>query len=171
MKSLLFLSLFSASVQSACPVFSQDQVKVLQDSYTFGQPYGNGHVLATLALQESSAGLFIVNTRTSDFGIYQGNVKTICAQANVELHSLSCGYEVAKVILEPEYAAKHALKTLDWWSKYYRKRKTKNAYEMTIRSYNTGFSPNSQNGDIFWDNYKKNSRMVKQCIQLKVTDV
>lgn len=163
---LLLLSMLSTSAL-ACPDLSKEQLNVIQEAYQQGKHQGNGLVLATLAFQESSAGMFLINHKTSDYGIYQGNYKTICVQAGVMHSTALCSLEIDKVVKDPVLAAQHALMTLDWWSNYYRGKQLSSTYQLTIRSYNAGFNPNSKQADMYWKKYQDNFSIINKCIKFE----
>ena len=159
----------SASVSAIdCPVFSIDQLHVLQHSYDRGKPHDLGLTMATIAFQESTAGKHLINAVTGDYGVYQGNWKTICEQSGVRHLTFSCNKEIELVLSDINVAADHAIETLTWWDNYYHKRKnvkTKHVFEKTIRSYNAGFSPKSKNGTKYWNKFKTNLNIIKTCIK------
>lgn len=166
-KFLLVLPLISSmSFASECLSLSTDQLHVLQQSYDYGQKYDYGLTLATIAMKESSAGLYTINAVSQDFGVYQGNYKTLCNQVGIEPNSFACNMEVSKVVHDIDVAASHALTTLLWWSEYYQNKEGKVTYERVIRSYNAGFNPDSTAASNYWNEFKSNMNMIKKCVKL-----
>lgn len=154
---------FSVHAQNACPVFEEEQLKVLQKSYELGKPHDLGHTLATIAYHESEAGKFVINAITSDYGIYQGNVRTICAQAGVRHNNFLCNIEIQRIIENHEHAANHAIETLKYWKDYHSKReKSFLVYENMIRSYNGGF--NFTKVDEYWKDFRTKFHEIKRCV-------
>lgn len=158
----LLLLIISTSVES-CPNFSIEQLHVLQYSYDRGVKNNIPLVLATIAYKESSAGKFLVNSATGDYGIYQGNYKTVCSQANVK--GRSCSREIERVINDKHVASDHAIETLLWWENYYHYHP--NQEEMMIRSYNAGFSAKSKDADLYWEQFRKRFIELQQCVRFK----
>lgn len=158
-KLVIALALVTATVQAyECPTFSLNQTKVLQYSYSRGIEHGLANVLASIAWTESTAGQVMISNWTSDYGVYQGNVKTICSQAGVLDERHLCNMELTRVVLDNEIAADHAIETLQWWLKYH-----KGNLQRAIRSYNAGFDFNSKQADAYWKKFTASSKMIKNC--------
>lgn len=167
--STLFVSLnVSASITpepeaEACPLFSREQIDILKQSYALGEPHDLGYTLAAIAFKESSAGLYLINAMSSDYGVYQGNVKTVCKQAGVYHNDWQCNREIQKVVEDINVAAEHAIETLKYWRGYHGKRaKNYIVYENTIRSYNGGFG--FKNVDQYWEEYRAGFHTIKRCV-------
>lgn len=150
-----------------CPNLSKSQIDVLHSSYESGKHYDLGYTMAAIALKESSAGKHLINPYTSDYGVYQGNYKTICNQSGVS--GLACSFEVQSVVQDISVAQKHALTTLMYFKNYYDRRISVNNYQMMIRSYHSGFSPFSADADLYWVKYRVNFKIIKKCIKLNET--
>lgn len=150
-----------------CPAFSREQVDVMKKSYELGKPFDLGFTLAALALKESSAGRYLINAISSDYGVYQGNVKTICIQKSVYHDSFLCNQEIQLVVNDIDRASEHAIETLIYWREYHGKRTPDSfVYENMIRSYNRGFSFEDTDGDHYWKLFKKDYHTVKRCVEL-----
>lgn len=153
------------SKEVTCPKFTQDQIDVMHKSYTLGEPHDMGYTLAAIALKESSAGEYVINAISRDFGIYQGNVETLCKQAGVFHNSFQCNMEIQNIVNDINLAAKHALITLNYWRDYHEKRSDSYlVYEKTVRSYNRGFSFADQGGTDYWEQFRKDFYTVKSCV-------
>lgn len=164
----LGISLLPLSVNAIdCPSLDLDQLHTIQFSYDYGKQYGLELTLATLAYRESSAGKVLINVKSGDFGVYQGNYKTICVQAGVYDNIIACNIELTKVVADNDTAAKHAVETIQWWDDYYSKKHSGNNYERVIRSYHNGFNPFSKQGSDYWKKFKRDMAMIKQCIKLE----
>ena len=153
------------SKQLKCPTFEPEQIEVMQKSYQLGQEHDLGYTLAAIALKESSAGKYRINAISSDFGVYQGNVETICKQAAVWHNSFMCNIEIQRVVDDIEKAAEHAIETLSYWQNYHKKR-TDNylVYQMTIRAYNAGFNFNGSQAETYWEEFRRDFHTVKNCV-------
>lgn len=161
-------SAFATNDPQPCPSLNEKQKTVLQQSYNLGKPYDLGYTLATIAFKESSAGVYLINAMTSDYGIFQGNVRTVCSQAGVYHTPFQCNLEIQRIINSIDIAAKHAIETLTYWRNYHQKRSEyAMVYENMIRSYNAGF--NFQHADEYWNTFQKNFHMIKQCINFSDT--
>lgn len=157
------ISLSASSSVYRCPKLSTSQIHVLQDSYKLGQPHDLGYTLAALAFKESTAGKYKINAISRDFGIFQGNVETICKQAGVFHNSFLCNVEIQNVVNDIDLAAKHAIDTLTYWNNYHNNRAVSHlVYEKTIRSYNAGFSFNK--ATKYWTDFRLDFHMIKQCV-------
>lgn len=150
-----------------CPKFDDKQLQVMRQSYELGQPHDLGLTLAALALKESSAGRYLINAISADYGVYQGNVKTVCIQSSVYHDNFLCNQEVQRVVSDIVRASEHAVETLNYWRNYHSKRTLKGlVYENMIRSYNRGFSFDDDGGDNYWKQFKKDFHTIKQCVRL-----
>lgn len=164
MKHFILLALVPSLVMAnPCEGLSQDQLGVLHSSYNAGKQYDLGETLATIALKESSAGKHLINPFTGDYGVYQGNYKTICNQAHVK--DIACSMEVQRVVSDINTAQKHALETLIYWKNYYDARISVNNYQMMVRSYHSGFSPFSKDADNYWEKFRVDYKIIKTCIK------
>lgn len=164
MMAMCFVIPSTSLAYENCPVLSAEQKAVIEYSKSRGSLYDLGDTLATIAWQESNAGVNVINAHSQDFGVYQGNYKTLCVQSGIQPGTFKCNQEVQKVVFNIEVAADHAIETLTWWRDYYRSREhKKNVYELMVRSYNAGFSPSSKDADIYWEKFKKNYKLVKEC--------
>ncbi len=150
-----------------CPDLSDSQIEVLHSSYESGKQYDLGYTMAAIALKESSAGTHLINPYAGDYGVYQGNYKTICNQSGVT--GLACSLEVQKVVSDIKTAQEHALNTLTYFQNYYDKRISVNNYQMMIRSYHSGFSPFSEDADAYWEQYRVSFEIIKKCVVLDET--
>lgn len=170
LKGILFCAALAPSVTAEgaehCPDLSLSQLHVLQHSYDRGVPHDLGYTLAAIALTESSAGVNLINYRTQDYGIYQGNVKTVCVQSGVYDNPVLCNRELTRIVQDPDVAADHAIETLLWWKDYFSKRKHSKAYEKMIRSYNAGFSFTSSDATVYFSKFRKNFHTIKHCVRL-----
>lgn len=163
--SLTIAPFFSAAT-TQCPQFDANQIETLQRSYDLGKSHDLGLTLAAIALKESSAGKYVINAVSADYGVYQSNYKTLCKQAGVYHDNFLCNQEVGRVVNDINKAAEHALETLQYWQDYHTKRSLKGlVYENTIRSYHEGFGFKSQKADDYYKKYKTAFYTIKQCVR------
>jgi len=157
----------TASANTTCPKLSTNQINVLHHAHQVGLEFNLEHTLPALALTESSAGEYLVNGHSNDFGVYQANKKTICNQAGFKLDSSECDGEVFEVSFNISKSDEHAIKTLLYWRNYH-KAKSFTWYEDMIRSYNEGFNYKNKKSEHYWKLYKRNLSIVKQCTSMFV---
>ena len=163
---LLTVAPFFAAASAQCPQFDAGQIETLQRSYDLGKPHDLGLTLAAIALKESSAGKYVINAVSADYGVYQSNYKTLCKQAGVYHDNFLCNQEVGRVVNNIEKAAEHALKTLQYWQGYHTKRSLEGlVYENTIRSYHEGFGFQTPKADDYYKKYKTAFYTIKQCVR------
>jgi hypothetical protein len=148
-----------------CPRLNQNQLDVLEHAHRVGLKFNLEHTLPAIALTESSAGEYLANETSKDYGVYQINRKTICDQAGLTPGSTQCNREVFEVLVNIQKSDEHAVKVLLYWRNYHKK-KSSAWYENMIRSYNTGFSYKNTTADTYWSLYKKNLRIVKSCTKM-----
>lgn len=161
---LLLLPVTFTALGNECPAITDSHKTVLKRSYELGEPYGLGVTLAALAWKESTAGDYVINAVTRDFGVYQGNVKTICVQAGVWGQNFRCNQEVQSVVENIDNAARHAVETLTYYSSYHANHLPDSmVYEYMIRSYNRGWSFDDQAGDKYWKEYRAIFHQIKTC--------
>lgn len=162
----LTLSTSVAAVE--CPDFNDFQIQTMQKSFALGEKHDLGYTLAAIAFKESSAGLYTINAVSRDFGVYQGNVETICKQAGVWHNSFQCNLEIQRVVNDIELAAKYAIETLTYWKNYHKKNSEPYlVYEYAIKSYNAGFGFRKADALTYWEEYRAAFHQVKQCVKFE----
>ena len=156
---LLFF-IFGTANALDCPAFSSSQLKVLNRAFVYGVEFNLSHTLAAIALSESSAGVKLVNEKSKDYGVFQANRHFLCIQEGADTEN-SCNLTVMNVVVDMEFAAKHALITLKYWRNYHKD--SFNWYNLMVRSYNEGFSFNGRDADIYFALFRKNMKIIKKC--------
>jgi hypothetical protein len=156
---VLFFVLSSANALE-CPAFSENQLKVLNKAFEYGVEFDLSHTLAVIALSESSAGVKLVNDKSRDYGVFQANRHYLCIQEGADTEG-SCNSAVLNVVVDMEFAAKHALITLKYWRNYHKN--SFDWYNLMIRSYNEGFSYNGPAADIYIALFRKNMKIINDC--------
>lgn len=163
--TVALLSSISGYAFNQCPKLDPSQIEIANYSQQRGDPYDLGMTLKTIAYKESSFGKYTINAVTRDYGIYQGNYKTICKLAGIKPGSVDCGIELKRVLDHKNVAADYSIETLKWWYDYWKKRygRTATTYQYMIRSYVAGFDIHSKSADLYWHKFKKDFYIIKEC--------
>lgn len=140
---------------------SDEQRYRLEHAYNYGKQYDLGWTLSSIVLHESHAGLYVVNTKSKDFGIAQVNLTTAKNIMGIK------GYWneqalITKMVVDNEFNLYLALHVLQHFGK------VNNSWKDVIRSYNEGnlWKRNSKSSKKSLDYYKKivnNLNILKKC--------
>lgn len=110
---------------------SSEQRYRLQWAYSYGEQYNLGWTMSAIAWHESNAGKYKINTKSSDYGIFQVNIQTSSDILGVS------GYWnkqalITKMVVDDEFNAYLALHVLQHFQK------TRKSWKSVVRSYNEG---------------------------------
>lgn len=164
---LLFLNSisFNALASSLCTQYdnlSPEQKYRLEYSYHYGYPDGLGYTLAAIALVESQAGLYKINTDTKDYGLHQINELTIFNTLGVTSYWKKKEI-ITKVVTDDSLSAYLAMSVLSHFQK-----NTGSWKEMVMR-YNIGNQNNTKalkKGLDYYSKVRDNVSMLKQCMKV-----
>lgn len=163
---LLILSIvsFNALSEDSCKEWdglTDDQKYRLQWAYKYGEQHDLGWTMASIALHESRAGLYKINTRSNDFGIFQVNLTT--AKNIMGINGFWNEQAlITRMVVDDEFNAYLALHVLQHFQK------VNTSWKNVIRSYNEGnfWKRNSKSSKKSLDYYTKirnNLVMLKRC--------
>ena len=131
MKNILILLIFMCSPALA---LSQYQKNVIKKSYNIGKKYDLGNTLAGIALVESQAGIYKVNSNTEDYGVTGINIKSLLARIKLPDTYLNRSKYATYLVLDDEYAIKAALAELIYW----RDSRRRTNWASMVNSFNQG---------------------------------
>ena len=140
--TLLFGSLIiskpaTASVFHDCIYnsYTDEQKKLIIQSYELGKSFELGFTLAAISIVESSAGNNIANWRESSFGPYQNRAITVLNRHKIPSDDVILQFRtVERLIYDIEFAAQEAINELNYWIGV-----RKGDWTMVWASYNAGW--------------------------------
>ena len=128
---------------------SDAQMETLSWARERGREHDLGDTMMTLALKESSAGKYLMNARTDDYGVFMISLPTahglLKPKGDFERYSII----PQQLIEDRELNARLAVETLLFWKKH------RSSYEDMIRSYNAGYRKSSSAGTVYWEGFRK----------------
>ncbi|MGL6228596.1 MAG: transglycosylase SLT domain-containing protein [Culicoidibacterales bacterium] len=140
-----------------------DQVQVLKTVYKVGKARGYGETLAAIALVESSAGRYLVNPRTGDYGVMQINLKTASARTaqhtSKKINSTNQRIIKDTLLKNIEFGATYAMLELDFWKKSH-----KGNVNKMMASYNGGYNYKAPAPQSYVKKINKARATVRNCI-------
>lgn len=169
---LLFMGLQAKSldIKNKCmsdiSKFSQNQKEIIIKAYEFGNRYGLGPVLAAIAWQESCAGVYLVNFQDPSAGVFHAYIPNLLKKyKNLQDNGFTVNMVGQKLINDFDFSAKEAVNELMYWKKIHN-----GNMEKMIKSYNKGFSWQSQAGaaqkaNHYYSSVASKLRKVKRFLQ------
>jgi hypothetical protein len=124
-----------AAEAASCEEFdrlSTKQTVVLYESYMRGVQHDLGYTLAAIAFHESSAGLFRMNYKSKDFGVFQINIKTAASIEGVTNYFAKTKL-AERLLYDDAYNASLAVNVLESFKKQH-----KGSWKEAVKSYNQG---------------------------------
>ena len=174
---LLLFSLYNGFVTQPsenCDFLTTEQQYVVNRAYELGStiPRGvsdYGMTYAAIALTESSAGQFLVNSKTGDYGVFQNNLKYTVKAVEQKRGFKMSNKEVKEfkrhLTNSLEFSASMTGINIEFWEKVHGKQN----WSKIIASYNAGYSYNDEVGKQYLTKVKTNMRLLKKCNCIKGT--
>lgn len=93
------------------------------------------YTLMALAIKESSIGKNQINSASNDYGLFQGNIKSVLRRQKVKDTLFNRRYFAQKLVDDVGFATANAIIEIEYWQKVHKKNWVK-----TWASYNTGWN-------------------------------
>ncbi len=99
------------------------------------------YTLMAIAIKESSVGKNQINLVTNDYGVFQGNIKSVIRRQNVEDNLNTRKFLSKKLLNDAGFAMANAIEEVNYWRKVHNEN-----WPRIWASYNTGWSYNTKTG-------------------------
>lgn len=101
------------------PEFTREQASTLEDAYEIGKPHNLHYVMMAIAVKESTAGKYLVNLKSGDYGTF--GIKLKYAIIRDKVHGdFSKSVLVQKLITDNDVSGYHAVETIKEMKNYHR---------------------------------------------------
>lgn len=99
--------------------FTRKQAAVLEDAYELGKPYGLHYVMMAIAVKESTAGKFLINSKSGDYGVYGIKLKYAAIRDNTK-GEFAKDVLMQNLIVNNSVSGHHAISTIREMKNYHR---------------------------------------------------
>jgi hypothetical protein len=137
---ILFLLFFNFSYSNSLGLSTAD-ITILKKIKTLTNDKMMKYTLMALAIKESSIGKNQVNLVTNDYGVFQGNIKSVIRRQSVQDNSATRKFLSEKLLNDAGFAMANAIEEINYWRKVHNENWVK-----VWASYNTGWSYNTKTG-------------------------
>ena len=134
-KILIVLSLFYSFAFSNSLGLSDKDILVLKKIKSLTDDKMMKYTLMALAIKESSVGKNQINLVTNDFGVFQGNIKSVVRRQNIDDNLNTRRFLAKKLLSDAGFAMANAIEEVNYWRKVH-----KEDWPRVWASYNTGWS-------------------------------
>lgn len=131
------------------------QWSTLYQAYDTGAPEDLGYTMMAMAFKESTAGEYVVNLKSHDFGVMQISLKTAAKRRNATTYWQKMKL-VEELITDPQTSMDLALEELLFW-----RDKAKLSWRNMVSAYNNGYAYGA--GTEHRDEIIKYTRMFMNC--------
>ena len=140
-KILIVLSLFYSFAFSNSLGLSDKDILVLKKIKSLTDDKMMKYTLMALAIKESSVGKNQINLVTNDFGVFQGNIKSVVRRQNIDDNLNTRNFLAKKLLSDAGFAMANAIEEVNYWRKVH-----KEDWPRVWASYNTGWSYKTKTG-------------------------
>ena len=140
-KILILLFIFYNFAFSNSLGLSQKDIVILKKIKSLTNDNMMKYTLMALAIKESSVGKNQINSVTNDFGIFQGNIKSVIRRQNIEDTQITSKFLSKKLLGDAGFAMANAIEEINYWRKIH-----KENWPKIWASYNTGWSYKTKTG-------------------------
>ncbi len=140
-KILIVLSLFYSVAFSNSLGLSDKDILVLKKIKSLTDDKMMKYTLMALAIKESSVGKNQINLVTNDFGVFQGNIKSVVRRQNIDDNLNTRRFLAKKLLSDAGFAMANAIEEVNYWRKVH-----KEDWPRVWASYNTGWSYKTKTG-------------------------
>lgn len=140
-KILIVLSLFYSFAFSNSLGLSDKDILVLKKIKSLTDDKMMKYTLMALAIKESSVGKNQINLVTNDFGVFQGNIKSVVRRQNIDDNLNTRRFLAKKLLSDAGFAMANAIEEVNYWRKVH-----KEDWPRVWASYNTGWSYKTKTG-------------------------
>lgn len=140
-KILIVLSLFYSFAFSNSLGLSDKDILILKKIKSLTDDKMMKYTLMALAIKESSVGKNQINLITNDFGVFQGNIKSVVRRQNIDDNLNTRRFLAKKLLSDAGFAMANAIEEVNYWRKVH-----KEDWPRVWASYNTGWSYKTKTG-------------------------
>ncbi len=140
-KILIILFSFYTFVFSNSLGLSQKDIVILKKIKSLTNDNMMKYTLMALAIKESSVGKNQINLVTNDYGVFQGNIKSVIRRQNVEDNLNTRKFLSKKLLSDAGFAMANAIEEVNYWRKVH-----KENWPRIWASYNTGWNYKTKTG-------------------------
>ena len=140
-KILIVLSLLYSVAFSNSLGLSDKDILVLKKIKSLTDDKMMKYTLMALAIKESSVGKNQINLVTNDFGVFQGNIKSVVRRQNIDDNLNTRNFLAKKLLSDAGFAMANAIEEVNYWRKVH-----KEDWPRVWASYNTGWSYKTKTG-------------------------
>ncbi len=140
-KILIILFSFYTFVFSNSLGLSQKDIVILKKIKSLTDDKMMKYTLMALAIKESSVGKNQINLVTNDYGVFQGNIKSVIRRQNVEDNLNTRKFLSKKLLSDAGFAMANAIEEVNYWRKVH-----KENWPKIWASYNTGWNYKTKTG-------------------------
>ena len=140
-KILIVLSLLYSVAFSNSLGLSDKDILVLKKIKSLTDDKMMKYTLMALAIKESSVGKNQINLITNDFGVFQGNIKSVVRRQNIDDNLNTRRFLAKKLLSDAGFAMANAIEEVNYWRKVH-----KEDWPRVWASYNTGWSYKTKTG-------------------------
>jgi hypothetical protein len=140
-KILIVLSLLYSVAFSNSLGLSDKDILVLKKIKSLTDDKMMKYTLMALAIKESSVGKNQINLVTNDFGVFQGNIKSVVRRQNIDDNLNTRRFLAKKLLSDAGFAMANAIEEVNYWRKVH-----KEDWPRVWASYNTGWSYKTKTG-------------------------
>ena len=137
---ILLLLLFNFSFSNSLGLSASD-IAILKKIKSLTNDKMMKYTLMALAIKESSIGKNQINSVTNDYGVFQGNIKSVIRRQSVEDNLVTRKFLSEKLLNDAGFAMANAITEVNYWRKVHNENWAK-----VWASYNTGWSYNTKTG-------------------------
>ena len=140
-KILIVLSLLYSVAFSNSLGLSDTDIIILKKIKSLTDDRMMKYTLMALAIKESSVGKNQINLVTNDFGVFQGNIKSVVRRQNIDDNLNTRRFLAKKLLSDAGFAMANAIEEVNYWRKVH-----KEDWPRVWASYNTGWSYKTKTG-------------------------
>ena len=140
-KILIVLSLLYSVAFSNSLGLSDKDILILKKIKSLTDDKMMKYTLMALAIKESSVGKNQINLVTNDFGVFQGNIKSVVRRQNIDDNLNTRRFLAKKLLSDAGFAMANAIEEVNYWRKVH-----KEDWPRVWASYNTGWSYKTKTG-------------------------
>ena len=140
-KILIVLSLLYSVAFSNSLGLSDKDILILKKIKSLTDDKMMKYTLMALAIKESSVGKNQINLITNDFGVFQGNIKSVVRRQNIDDNLNTRRFLAKKLLSDAGFAMANAIEEVNYWRKVH-----KEDWPRVWASYNTGWSYKTKTG-------------------------
>jgi hypothetical protein len=134
-KIIIIVSLFYSFAFSNSLGLSDKDIVILRKIKSLTDDKMMKYTLMALAIKESSVGKNQINLVTNDFGVFQGNIKSVVRRQNIDDNLNTRRFLANKLLSDAGFAMANAIEEVNYWRKVH-----KEDWPRVWASYNTGWS-------------------------------